>query len=85
MLSLEAEFNELIARDLGVHPEDITTEFIHEMRKRMEKDPLFQTDGSEFSRDPGVRQLTYREKAAWREKCRVWAQEVLAQGPTPCS
>jgi hypothetical protein len=78
--------NELIARDLGVQPEDVTSEFIHEMRKRMEKDPLFQIDrSSEFFSDPALRQLTFEEELLWRAKCRAWACEVLAQGVTSCS
>ena len=74
-----------IAEDLGIQPEQVTIGFIHEMRKRMYRDPQHQWDYSTgFLHDPQVRYPTADERKQWNEKCRVWAQEVLAKGPTPC-
>ncbi len=78
-------FDDKIAEDLGILPEQVTTEFIHEMRERMYKDPQFQFDCSsdpELLLDPEIHPLTLAKGEQWRQKCRKWAQEVLQQGPT---
>lgn len=61
-------FSKKIAEDLGILPEQVTTEFIHEMRKRMHQDPQFQFDfSSELLRDPGI----YRYSLSWFQ---LWSQ-----------
>jgi hypothetical protein len=57
----------LISSRLGVPPEAITVDFLHEMRKREHADPMF---GAPYSPEAQRR---------WDEKSRRWAQEVLQQ------
>jgi len=62
-VSLDELFSKKIAEDLGILPEWITTEFIHEMRKRMYKDPQFQFDfSSELLLDPDISFPTLAER-----------------------
>ena len=84
-VSLDEFLCKKIAEDLGILPEQVTTEFIHEMRKRMYQDPQFQFDrSSEFLPDLDISFPTLAEREEWKRKCRKWAQEVLQQGRTAC-
>lgn len=74
MSNLEQTFDRKIAELLGVPPDAVTTEFIHEMRKKMETDQQYPLPD-----DASAQALN-----AWHKKCRAWAQEVLANGPSPC-
>jgi hypothetical protein len=74
MPSLDEYSSRTIARLLGVDPEDITSIFIHEMRKKMQRDPMY-----------GTPLLDLDESDTWLTKCKTWAQEVLRDGPTPCT
>ena len=72
--------DEKISEDLGVKPEQITSEFIEKMRERMYKDPQFQFDrSSEFLHDPDVQLMDFEESKVWRKKCQSFAQEVLKE------
>lgn len=78
----------LIARDLGIEPEQITTEFIHEMRKLMYADPtyrlLLEQQRREEQGEIVKRIKIYFLESLWHKKCRSWAQQVLQRGPTSC-
>ncbi len=85
MADLNNFFTKLIAEDLGVQPEQVTLMFIHEMRKKMYKDPDFQFDSDPTLRNnKEVRPNHSETLKRWNQKCRTWAQEVLQTGPTPC-
>lgn len=79
--SLLNEFlDQKIAEDFGLKPEQITPEFMYRMRKRMYKDPYFQTDRSTlYSRDTNVREHTFEQEYGWKKACEYWAQEVLKE------
>jgi hypothetical protein len=79
MSILEKRITELIARDLGIQPEQVTTWFIHELRKKMYADPTFQIAYGQ----PLLRR-TRLEEQQWSAKTRRWAQEILSVGQTPC-
>jgi hypothetical protein len=84
--SLTEFLDKKIAEDLDVQPEQVTTDFIHEMRKRIYRDPQFQFDRStRYLSDPTVSFPTAAEQRRWNLKCRAWAQEVLRQDVTSCA
>jgi hypothetical protein len=78
-------FSDRIAEDLGIKPEQVTTQFIHEMRKKMYADPDFRFDFSPDSGPPSLKEcLKEAERSQrWKTKCQVWGQEALLHGATP--
>lgn len=79
MSALDDFLDEKISEGLGVKPEQVTIEFVHEMRKRMYNDPLFAHD-TEDANDLGP-----AKREQWNQKCRKWAQEILSEGVALCS
>jgi hypothetical protein len=57
------------AKDFGVKQEQLTSEFIKRIRKKMYTDIQF---GKKIK-------IGSSEEIQWREKCLVWAQEVLKE------
>ena len=75
--NLETTQIEMIARDLGIKPEQITSEFNRRMLAKMERDPQFQFDNSSrFLRDPKIRSMNSEKNKLWNKKCQDWAQEI---------
>lgn len=82
-------FDNLIAEDLGIKPEQVTIEFIHEMRKLMYTDPTYPLLLEQQRREERGEIVEHIKinflESLWRKKCQVWAQQVLQRGPTSCS
>lgn len=74
----------LIAEDLGISPEQVTGEFIHEMRKLMYADSLYSLLQDEESEERRTPEENLHLQTIWQKKCRGWAQQVLQRGPTSC-
>jgi hypothetical protein len=87
-LGLLPFLDSLIAGDLGISPEQVTGEFIHEMRKLMYADPLHQILLRIDERDePATLEEILQQlhlQSIWQKKSCTWAQQVLQSGPTPC-
>lgn len=97
---LEEVLDKFLSEIYGVKPEQLTMEFIHEMKKKMRaydldhgrnKDvKVSELASAEFYGAPTLFSLTRRvdkptEMPAYPPKLlRKWAQEVLITGPTPC-
>lgn len=84
--SLDKFLSVVIARDLGVKPEQVTVEFIREMRKLMQTDSRYQICNCNMYSFglQAHRVMSAAERTAWNQQCRAWAREVLAR-QTPAS
>jgi hypothetical protein len=79
MVDLSQYFKALIAKELRIQPEQVTPEFLEEMRYRMYRDRQNQVE-------PGglLRRRTNAEEMLWRLRLRFWAHEILVHNIKMC-
>jgi len=77
MTNPDAHFSVELARLYDVRPEDITLEFLQEIRQRMQKDTNFQRRSACHLKGERVPPLTKDEEIAWDIQCKSWAKEIL--------
>ena len=89
MSALVDYLDKRIAEDLGILPEQVTTELIHELRKKSYKDGEFgmraALQNADLTKDPKKRELWQQLEESCQNKMRKWAQEYLKNGATPCT